>query len=521
MSLKHLQSKSKIKNLKFIVLTLDANHKIKKKPLEYFADLLDPAPLKSIKQTLTTWEQANKDNLKVHTAKFHLLCTDAKNNLQIILLHSKQDPKLINKNLIPLYQSAPYKNLKSALEYIQNHYHMDLNCAIDLSEITQGLLNKNIKQNLIAIAKTQESINYNFQDFKSKNNTNNKNNKNNSHINLHISCAKHKELKQDINSLQIINQAIMLCRNLGNTPPNICDPKYLATTAKNIAKQNNNIKIKVLEKPQLEKLGMNCLLAVGLGSKEQSKLIECQYTHPDCKKSQPIILVGKGVTFDTGGLSMKSPANMLNMHLDMCGAASVLATLQACAQLELKLNLVVMVPTAENMPGSHAFRPSDIITSYCGKTVEIVNTDAEGRLILCDTLSYADEKHKPKAMIDIATLTGAIAIALGQQFTGVFSNNDKLAQELTNSGVDSQDLAWQMPLPPNYSQSLTSNFADISNCGDLFGGSMTAAQYLAMFIGKCENWAHLDIAGTGMTKVGSTGAGVSMLVEYLINQQQA
>ena len=268
-------------------------------------------------------------------------------------------------------------------------------------------------------------------------------------------------------------------------------------------------------------MGMNCLVAVGQGSETPGKLIICKYSHPDCKKDKPVVLVGKGVTFDTGGLSLKSPKSMVNMHHDMCGAASVLSALKATAELKLKVNLIVLVPTVENMPDSKSYRPSDIIKSYSGKTVEITNTDAEGRLILCDALSYADEQFKPKAMIDLATLTGAIIVALGHKYHGVFSNNDKLAEQLLKAGVNSQDLAWQMPLPPDYIEPLKSHMADMKNCGDGVAGSTSAAQYLASFVGDCKNWAHIDIAGTAMGAKGGTGRGVRLLLQYLFDQEKA
>ncbi len=272
----------------------------------------------------------------------------------------------------------------------------------------------------------------------------------------------------------------------------------------------------VLEEKELAKLGMGAFLAVARGSRQPPKLIVLEHRGAKKKDAPPVVLVGKGVTFDTGGISLKPAPEMDEMKFDMCGAASVLGTMKAVALMKLPLNVVGIIPATENMPGGNAVKPGDIVTTMSGKTVEILNTDAEGRLILCDALTYA-ERYKPAAVVDIATLTGAMVIALGHIATGLFANSDPLARELLHAGDVSWDRAWHLPLWDDYQEGLKSNFADIPNIGTRAGGSITAACFLERFA-KAYPWAHLDIAGTawksGVDK-GATGRPVALLANFL------
>jgi leucyl aminopeptidase len=325
-------------------------------------------------------------------------------------------------------------------------------------------------------------------------------------------------LKNVLDQAAATARGMELTKTLGNLPANVCTPSYLAAKALALGKAHKGIKTTVLEEKDMQKLGMGSLLSVTRGSEQPAKLITMEYHGAD-KKQKPVVLVGKGITFDTGGISLKPGADMDEMKYDMSGAASVLGTMQAIAEMGLKLNVVGVIPTCENMPSGKATRPGDIVTSMSGQTIEILNTDAEGRLILCDALTYS-KKFDPDTVIDIATLTGACVIALGHVASGMFSNDDKLAKELLTAGEQSHDRAWQLPLWEDYQSLLDSNFADMQNIGGRAGGTITAACFLARFT-KDYRWAHLDIAGTanksGKDK-GSTGRPVPLLTQYLINR---
>jgi leucyl aminopeptidase len=305
-----------------------------------------------------------------------------------------------------------------------------------------------------------------------------------------------------------------LARTLGNLPPNVCTPSYLAAEAAKLAREFK-LQLDVLERKDMEKLGMGALLAVTRGSHQPPKLIVLKYHGR--KGAKTLALVGKGITFDTGGISLKPAAEMDEMKYDMSGAGSVLGAIRALAGMKAPVNVVGVVPTCENMPGGAATRPGDIATSLSGQTVEILNTDAEGRLILCDALTYA-ERFKPDAVVNIATLTGAIVIALGHVATGLFANDQKLADEIVAAGDEAWDRVWQMPLWEDYQEQLRSNFADMANIGGRPAGSITAACFLSRFTRKLR-WAHLDIAGTawksGRDK-GSTGRPVPLLVRLAL-----
>jgi leucyl aminopeptidase len=300
----------------------------------------------------------------------------------------------------------------------------------------------------------------------------------------------------------------------------VCTPTYLGEQAIELGKQHG-LKVEVLEQKEIEKLGMGCFLAVAKGSKQPPRFIVMEYWGAR-KEEPPVALVGKGITFDTGGISIKPSAEMDEMKFDMCGAASVFGAMKAVAQMKLPMNVIGVVPTTENMPGGNAVKPGDIVTSMSGQTVEILNTDAEGRLILCDALTYV-ERYKPAAVIDIATLTGAMVIALGNVATGVFSNTDSLANEVLRAGDVAWDRAWHMPLWDDYQEQLKSNFADFPNIGSRAGGSITAACFLSRFT-KAYPWAHLDIAGTAWksgAEKGATGRPVPLLVHFLERRAQA
>jgi leucyl aminopeptidase len=314
-----------------------------------------------------------------------------------------------------------------------------------------------------------------------------------------------------------VGQGVALAKDLGNLPPNICTPSYLGKQAEKLAKEYG-FKVDVLEQAAIEKLNMGSFLGVTRGSDEPPRFIVLQ--HLQGKKSQkPVVLVGKGITFDTGGISLKPGADMDEMKYDMCGAASVLGVFKALGELKLPLNVVGLIPTCENMPSGRATKPGDVLTSMSGQTIEVLNTDAEGRLILCDALTYA-ERFEPAAVIDIATLTGACVIALGHHVSGLFANNDALAKALLAAGEQANDRAWQMPLWDDYQGQLDSNFADIANIGGRAAGSITAACFLSRFAKKYD-WAHLDIAGTAWKsgkEKGGTGRPVPLLVTYLLEQ---
>jgi len=311
-----------------------------------------------------------------------------------------------------------------------------------------------------------------------------------------------------------------LARDLGNLPGNICTPAHLAERAQALA-QELGFKCEVLERGKLEELKMGSFLSVTNGSDQPPKFIVLEYFGGP-KKQKPLVLVGKGITFDSGGISLKPGADMDQMKFDMCGAASVLGAFRAVAELKAKVNLIGLVPTCENMPNGKATKPGDVVRSMSGQTIEVLNTDAEGRLILCDALTYA-ERYEPAAVVDIATLTGAMVIALGHIACGVFSNSDSLGRALLNAGEDAFDRGWQLPLWDDYHEALNSNFADFANIGGRAGGSITAACFLSKFAKKFD-WAHLDIAGVAWKdgkEKGATGRPVPLLTTWVLSQEAA
>ncbi|SET43297.1 aminopeptidase A. Metallo peptidase. MEROPS family M17 [Nitrosospira multiformis] len=314
-----------------------------------------------------------------------------------------------------------------------------------------------------------------------------------------------------------VADGMSLAKDLGNLAPNICTPTYLAEQAMSMAK-TYKLKVTVLEQKDMEDLGMGALLAVARGSRQPPKLIALEYWG-GAKKGKPVVLVGKGVTFDTGGISLKPAPEMDEMKYDMCGAASVLGTIDAVAKMGLPVNVVGIIPATENMPGGNATKPGDVVTSMSGQTIEILNTDAEGRLILCDALAYA-ERYEPESVINIATLTGACVIALGHVASGLLGNDDELAQELLDASERAVDRAWRLPLFDEYQEQLKSNFADMANIGGRAAGTITAACFLSRFTKKYR-WAHLDVAGTAWKsgkEKGATGRPVPLLTQFLISR---
>jgi leucyl aminopeptidase len=315
-----------------------------------------------------------------------------------------------------------------------------------------------------------------------------------------------------------IGRGSAFSRDLANLPPNICTPTYIGQRAAGLAKEFPRITTKVFDESGIRALKMGAFLAVTQGSAQPPRLIVCEYRGAP-KKSAPICLLGKGITFDSGGISLKDPPGMDEMKFDMSGAATVLGALRTAADLALPINVVAIVASCENMPGGKAIKPSDIVTTMSGQTVEILNTDAEGRLVLCDAITYS-RRYKPAVVIDVATLTGACIIALGNHFSGLMSNNEALAEELATAGIRADDRAWRLPIGEEYVEQLKSNFADLANIGGREGGACTAASFLSKFA-KDLDWAHLDVAGTawlGGSQKGSTGRPIPLLVDFLVNR---
>jgi len=334
-------------------------------------------------------------------------------------------------------------------------------------------------------------------------------------------ASQQSPCKQAIQYAKALALGVNTTKDLGNQPGNVCTPSYLANEAKKLAKSSDLITTKVLEEKDMEKLNMGAFLSVSKGSTEPGKLIIMEYRGGK-KSDAPHVLVGKGITFDSGGISLKPGLQMDEMKYDMCGAASVMGIMTALTELKPKLNIIGVIASAENMPAGNASKPGDIVTTASGQTVEILNTDAEGRLVLCDALTYV-ERFKPASVVDIATLTGACIVALGHNTSAVMSNDDELARELLDAGTSANDKAWQLPIWDEYQSQLDSPFADMQNIGGKGAGSITAACFLSRFT-KTYKWAHMDIAGTawvsGGPEKGATGRPVPLLLRYLSNKAQ-
>jgi leucyl aminopeptidase len=336
---------------------------------------------------------------------------------------------------------------------------------------------------------------------------------------LSLVCDKAdlKSAKAGLAQGAAVGAGIELARELANRPGNYCTPSHLAEQATQLGK-THGFKVEVLDRRAVEKLGMGSFLSVAQGSDEPLRFIVIKYDGAPRGKA-PVVLVGKGITFDTGGISLKPGAEMDEMKYDMGGAASVLGAMRAIGELKPKLNVVALIPACENMPSGRAVKPGDVVTSMSGQTIEILNTDAEGRLILCDALTYA-ERFKPAVVVDVATLTGACVIALGGIRSGMYASDDELADALSQAGEAALDLCWRMPLDDEYEEGLKTHFADVANVGSRAGGSITAAKFLQRFAGKYR-WAHLDIAGTawkGGAAKGATGRPVGLLTHFLLSQ---
>jgi len=366
---------------------------------------------------------------------------------------------------------------------------------------------------------TSDQSLYRFDEFKSK-----KSSSRRPLRKLIYMVGNRRELNQGEIALKAgnaISAGMTLTRNLGNMPPNVCKPSYLAQEAKNIAKQYKSLNTSILEEKDMAKLGMGSFLSVTAGSTSEAKLITLSHKGGD-KKQKPIVFVGKGITFDTGGNSLKPSASMIGMKYDMCGAAAVLGAMRTIAELDLPINVIGVIASCENMPGPDATRPDDIVTSMSGQTIEILNTDAEGRLILADALTYC-ERFNPDVVIDMATLTGAVVVALGNHATGLMSNHNPLANDLLQAGNQAGDKCWQLPIWDEYQDSLKSNFADMGNIasGTPGAGTIIAGCFLSRFAKKF-NWAHLDIAGTAChytgAQKGATGRPIPLLIQYLLNR---
>ncbi len=361
-------------------------------------------------------------------------------------------------------------------------------------------------------------VNYKFDAFKSK--TQDTDNDDETEKTILFACeefSKH-QTESAVTHGSAIADAVKLTRDLANTPPNVCNPTYMVEAAKAAAKEQSALTVHVISEKEMANLNMGAYLAVSQGSDEAAKFIVVEY-HGGDKHQKPIALVGKGVTFDTGGISLKPSASIIGMKYDMCGAASVLASIKMAAALKLPINIVTFMACVENMPDGKATRPDDVVTTMSGKTVEIANTDAEGRLVLCDALTYA-QRHEPEVIIDVATLTGACLVALGDQASAVLSNTQTLADEILEAGQNSLDRAWQLPLWKEYQAQIDSPVADMCNLGGPGAGTITAACFLARFTEDAV-WAHLDVAGTAF-KTGkdasASGRPVPLLSEFLLRR---
>lgn len=394
-----------------------------------------------------------------------------------------------------------------ATEFLRNHVTTSAHFCLHELDTTERDESWRIRQTIISA----ERANYRYTTTKAP-----KPHDNDPLVSATVAASE--KSKDVLKQAQSIAKGFVRASELGNLPPNICTPEFLAEQAQEMADQYDNVSLTVLKRKEMKELKMNALLAVGQGSANGPRLIILKYDGAG-DDSQPFVLVGKGITFDTGGISIKPGPNMEQMKFDMGGAASVLGAFEACADMQLPINLITVVAAAENMPDGKAYRPGDVLTSMAGLTIEVLNTDAEGRLVLCDALTYS-QRFKPAAIIDVATLTGAAVVALGHHASAVMSKHDELANALVDAGQQVVDRGWRLPLWDDYQVQLKSSFADMKNVGGMAAGSITAGCFLSRFT-EDMNWAHVDCAGStwiwGSDK-GSTGRPVGMLTQYLINQ---
>ena len=432
---------------------------------------------------LTQLQQQQKDFIATHTVKDEFLQALAVVNID------KEDYASIQKLAA---KAASWSKEQSSLN-------------IDLSKLPEILAQKWVQAFTIAVG---EAV-YCFDKFK----------KDSKQVLLEkINYQTVHPVNNHLSKAEAIIYGMNICKDLGNAPGNICTPAYLASSAAKIA-NDLGASARIINETEIQEMGMNALLSVAQGSTAGAYLIELQYHGASNNEDKPVVLVGKGITFDSGGISLKPGAAMDEMKFDMCGAASVIGTFAAAVKLNLPLNLVAIIPTCENMPSGNAVKPGDIVQAMNGLNIEVLNTDAEGRLILCDALTYA-ERFQPKAVIDVATLTGACIIALGHVAQGVLGNNQQLIDQLLQAADSINDKTWQLPLFEEYKEQLKSNFADLQNIGGRPAGTITAAAFLSYFT-ESYSWAHLDIAGTAWNSgnnKGATGRPVPLLLEYLIQQ---
>ena len=432
---------------------------------------------------LTQLQQQQKDFIATHTVKDEFLQALAVVNID------KDDYASIQKLAA---KAASWSKEQSSLN-------------IDLSKLPEILAQKWVQAFTIAVG---EAV-YCFDKFK----------KDSKPVLLEkINYQTVHPVNNHLSKAEAIIYGMNICKDLGNAPGNICTPAYLASSAAKIA-NDLGASARIINETEIQEMGMNALLSVAQGSTAGAYLIELQYHGASNTEDKPVVLVGKGITFDSGGISLKPGAAMDEMKFDMCGAASVIGTFAAAVKLKLPINLVAIVPTCENMPSGNAVKPGDIVRAMNGLNIEVLNTDAEGRLILCDALTYA-ERFQPKAVIDVATLTGACIIALGHVAQGVLGNNQQLIDQLLQAADSINDKTWQLPLFEEYKEQLKSNFADLQNIGGRPAGTITAAAFLSYFT-ESYCWAHLDIAGTAWNSgnnKGATGRPVPLLLEYLIQQ---
>jgi leucyl aminopeptidase len=437
-------------------------------------------------------------------------------NGETVLINAIPDSSIERILLVGLGENKPSssknfrKALLAAINSLKKTQIKSVVCCLADCEVITGDGQWKIRQ----IIEVFNDAVYQFTAFKSKKETDFKVEK----ISITLSEAELRFASAGLAQGKAIAEGINLTKLLSDLPGNICTPTYLAEQALELGAKYPSLDISVLEESDMEKLGMGALLSVSRGSRQPAKLITLDYRGGE-KNSKPIVLIGKGLTFDAGGISLKQAPGMDEMKYDMCGGATVLGVLQAVAQMQLPLNIIGLIPSSENMPDGDANKPVDILISMSGKTIEVLNTDAEGRLLLCDTLTYA-ERFNPDVVIDMATLTGACLVALGRVASGLLGNNDGLCNDLIAAGEIANDSLWRLPLWEEYQEQLKSNFADLANVGGKDAGTITAACFLSQF---AENfhWAHLDIAGTawrtGPTK-GATGRPVPLLSQYLINR---
>ena len=432
---------------------------------------------------LTQLQQQQKDFIATHTVKDEFLQALAVVNID------KDDYASIQKLAA---KAASWSKEQSSLN-------------IDLSKLPEILAQKWVQAFTIAVG---EAV-YCFDKFK----------KDSKPVLLEkINYQTVHPINNHLSKAEAIIYGMNICKDLGNAPGNICTPAYLASSAAKIA-NDLGASARIINETEIQEMGMNALLSVAQGSTAGAYLIELQYHGASNTEDKPVVLVGKGITFDSGGISLKPSAAMDEMKFDMCGAASVIGTFAAAVKLKLPLNLVAIIPTCENMPSGNAVKPGDIVQAMNGLNIEVLNTDAEGRLILCDALTYA-ERFQPKAVIDVATLTGTCIIALGHVAQGILGNNQQLIDQLLQAADSINDKTWQLPLFDEYKEQLKSNFADLQNIGGRPAGTITAAAFLSYFT-ESYCWAHLDIAGTAWqsgNNKGATGRPVPLLLEYLILQ---